>query len=106
MITVKSIDTNTNIEYQVIEIELILNVTCHIDWFPCSYVSLSVSSHKEVLQRLLACYLLSCCNRLHSGQSPFITQLISSTSKSLGRGMLDVVISLMQNVLWQDVQVK
>ena len=56
--------------------------------------------------KIAACYLLSFGKRLHSGQSPFITQLISSTSKSLGRGMLDVVISLMQNVLWQDVQVK
>ena len=43
---------------------------------------------------------------LHSGHSPFMTQLISSTSKSFGRGMLEVVMSLMQNVLWQEVQVK
>lgn len=35
-----------------------------------------------------------------------MTQLISSTSKSFGRGMLEVVMSLMQNVLWQEVQVK
>lgn len=63
--------------------------------FCVAYWAAGFKEHPEFSNRLL-----------HSGHSPFMTQLISSTSKSFGRGMLEVVMSLMQNVLWQEVQVK